>query len=424
MEPQINYSYMPQQQPVYSRKKSGCGKFAIIGTIILLLIIGGAAYLIYYGVNKVKEVVKIPGMDFGVPKENPENIDKRFTGSFMDAVLIPQSDGSSKLFILADGSVKFMLKQKSTGHWSMGLSCNDCKTISYILDPASGKVEKQTVNTFSEIIHQSHIVLSGGKVIQFTNPGKNDGVRINTYDPATGEIISDTKAFIDQHKELSSGIIDLTFHDKDQTVSFKTKDGQRDPLYDPETNKFYKDEIKMRDELGEAAGSGKGILYVLRTETRDKRESLFKVTASKKDIITRESTLASYVDNLQFLKDIIPTAVIEKATDKTFLNGQIAYQDDDCVVIMYVDQAGKTANRLLTCFDSKTGKELWDKGPDDLFPEMKIDEKNNSGSSEYDFRLRIRRTENIIMLTYEGTGIKGFDLKTGKQLWEVEIHDK
>ncbi len=422
MEPQINYSGMPEQQ-VYGRKKSGCGKFAIIGTIILLLIIGVGAYFIYYGVNKVKEVVNIPGINgFGPPKENPENVDKRFTGSFMDAVLIPQSDGSQKLFILADGSVKYMLKQKSTGRFSMGMACNDCKTVSYIFDPVSGKVEKQTVNTFSDIIHQSHIVFARGKVMQFTNPTEKDGVRINTYDPATGEIISDTKAFVDQHPELNSGIIDLTFHDNDQTVSFETKDGQRNQRYNPATDKIYQNEVKMINDLGAAAENGMGTLYVLREERDDPRKSFYKVTATKKDIITRESTLISYVDNVEFLHDIIPTAKVEKVNDRKFLKGRIYYHDDDCVVIIYFDQAGKIASRLLICYDAKTGQELWNKGPEELFPEMKIDK--DSHSDEYDSKIRLRRSENILMLTYEGTGIKGFELKTGKQLWEIEIHDK
>ncbi len=429
MEPPINYSGAPEGPYINQKPQKKSGGFKgcmLIGTIILLLLIAGAALLIYKLTGEVKKIVDIPNNVFGPPTENPENVDKRFAGSFIDAVLIPQSDGSTKLFVLTDGSVKYMLKQKSTGRFSMGWACNDCKTISYIYDPAVDKVVTQTENKFSDIISQSHIIYANGKIMQFTNPTEKDGPRINTYDPASGEIIADTKAFLDQHQELSSGIIDLTFHDRDQTVSFLTKDGQRDLVYDPASDKIYKDEIKMRNELGESAGGGRGTIYFLRTETGDKRESLFKVTASKKDIITRESTLESYLTNQSFLKDIIPTAVVEKPTDKTFLNGKIYYQDDDYFVIIYLDQAGKIANRLLVCYDAKTGKEAWSLEPDALFPEMKINEKDDSGSSytmTYD-KIKFRRANNILMMTFQETGMKGFDLKSGKQIWQLEIHAK
>ena len=124
MEPQINYSGAGGQ-PVYGKQKSGCGKFAVIGTIVLLLVIAGGSYLIYSLVIKAKEIVKIPDLNFGPPKENPENIDSRFTGSFMDAVLIPQKDGEPKLWILSDGSVKYRLRTRSPGKQTMGIACND-----------------------------------------------------------------------------------------------------------------------------------------------------------------------------------------------------------------------------------------------------------------------------------------------------------
>lgn len=423
MEPQINYSGMPSQQ-VYGKKKSGCGKFAIIGTLILLAVITGTAYFIYTAVTKIKNTVDIPNLNFGPPKENPENIDKRFTGSFMDAVILTGSDGSQKLWILSDASVKYMLKQKSTGRFSMGLACNDCKTISYLFDPASGKVERQTVNTFSDIIRQSHIVQAGGKIIQFTNPTEKDGARINIYEPSTGEIISDTKSFIEKHAELSSGIIDLTFHDDNQTVTFSTKDGQKWLVYNPYTDKIYEDEIKMRKELRDAASDEPGNLFVLRQEKSDQRMSFYKITAPKKDIIDRASTLVSYVENTSFLKSLIPAAIVEKVNDKKYLSGKVYSQDDNFVVIVYLDQAGKVANRIVSCFDAKTGNELWTLGQDQLFPEMKIDEGSGASLSFTEGRTKIKRYDNIFLLSYEGTGIMGIETKTGKKLWEVEIHAK
>lgn len=426
MEPQTNFTGITEQ-PVYGRKKSaksGCGKYIIIITIVLLLGIAGTAYLIIKLTSKAKEMVNIPGFDFGVPKENPENIDKRFTGEFIDAEMVTGSDGSQKLWILSDASVKFMLKQKSTGHFSMGMACNDCKTIAYIYDPVSGNVEKQTVNTFNDIIRQSHITTSGGKIYQFTNPTEKDGARINIYDASTGEIISDTKGFIDAHTELSSGIIDLTFYERDGTVHFNTKDGQKGLIYDPKQDKIFEDDVKRIDALGENAPEGTGSFYILRQQKNDERKSLLKATASNKDIITKNSTLVSYSTDTRFLKIVMPDANIEKIGDKTYLSGEMFYQDNDYVVFIYLDQAGKTANRIMTCIDAKTGKELWTMGPDELFSWMKIDNANGSSLSTTDSKIRVKRTGNILTLAFQGQGIMGIDPGSGKKLWTVEIHAK
>src|SRR5258706_15182824 len=127
MEPQTNFTGITQQ-PVYGTKKSnksGCGKYAIIFTIIFLLGIAGTIYLITKLTSKAKELVNIPGLDFGPPKENPPNVDSRFTGEFIDAEMVTSGDGSQKLWILSDASVKYRLKTKSPGKMTMGIACND-----------------------------------------------------------------------------------------------------------------------------------------------------------------------------------------------------------------------------------------------------------------------------------------------------------
>ena len=59
------------------------------------------------------------------------------------------------------------------------------------------------------------------------------------------------------------------------------------------------------------------------------------------------------------LKMINPDATTEMVSNKVYLQGIIYYQDDETAVIIYVDEAGKTANRIMTCIDIKTGKEKW-----------------------------------------------------------------
>lgn len=140
MEPQINYSPTGESK-IYGRKKSGCGKFAIIGTIVLLLVIAGSSYLIYKLVFKVKDMTE----DFkqkmleGFPDLNGRKdlkpADSRFSGDLLDAVIIPNPEGSPRLLLLTDASIKFILTQKSPGHYSTGVACKDCKSMNFLFDP-------------------------------------------------------------------------------------------------------------------------------------------------------------------------------------------------------------------------------------------------------------------------------------------------
>ena len=142
MEPQQNYSMgtsgMPQQ--VYGRKKSKKGCF-IIALLIILAIGGGASYLVYTLYNKVSDTVENFSDKFKDLKDKDRfvgkrNEDSRFSGNFIDAILVPVTGSTPRLFILTDASKTYIETKKRPGYYSTGAACIDCKTIAYLYDPA------------------------------------------------------------------------------------------------------------------------------------------------------------------------------------------------------------------------------------------------------------------------------------------------
>ena len=109
MEPQINYggSTFPNQSPsftpkIYGRSRFGNrGCFAFIGLGILIL------------------AIVVIGIIFAYPALTPNSIH----GDFLDMTIVPQKDGTQKLWILTDGSFKFIQTTKSPGSYSTGVKC-------------------------------------------------------------------------------------------------------------------------------------------------------------------------------------------------------------------------------------------------------------------------------------------------------------
>ena len=432
MEPPINYGNMgipqtPGEGPkVYGRSKfKGC---AIIGSLVLIIILGGAGYLIYKGVSTAKDIYDVTQHKSPFDNKNStdnKNSDSRFEGAtFMDAVVIPQNGGNPKIWILTDASKTAIVTHKRPGQYSTGSECIDCRTRAFIYETGTDKILNKTDNPFNDLVTESNIFGVNGKILQFTH-GYHDALpRINIYDANTGSMLSETKDFIDMHEELKSGIVSLSYSNYSQTISFDTKDGQKNLIYSPVTDKIYTNESKLSEDIAAGTPDGTGIACGLKSATKDKRYKLWKVTAPRKNLITKRSTYISYIGEQRTLDVFAPDAKTELVSDKIYLQGIIYYQDEDIAVIIYVDQAGKTANRIMTCVDLHSGNEKWTVNPDGLFSFMKIDEnqKTDSGFDYTKDRIKIRKSGNILALTFLGGGIMGFDSESGKKLWTLEIH--
>lgn len=425
MEPQHNYSYGTggMEPQIYGRKKSkkGC---MFSGLILLLLILGGTAiavYFIYSKVNSTVEDITNKFTKFGDKNKfiGTRNVDKRFSGGFIDAQPVNVTGSSPKIFILTDGSKSYIETKKSPGYYSTGSACIDCKTIVYVYDPVTNSITGSSEYPYPDVITSSEIAVKDGKVYQFTGSYHETQAGVNIYDALTGKLLTDTKDFIAAYPELGSGISELFYREEDRYASFETKDGRKNLVFSVDYEKIFPTESAMKETI-EKSAEGESYLYGLANETNDSRRQLYRITAPVKYILTRRSTLMDYAGREKMLKGYQSTS--EKASDKNYIEGIIYAQDEDYVFIISLDAAGKKANRTFTCIDAKTGKELWSVQQAELFDYMKIDEEQNFQQSLSSTKnlISVSRAGNLVLLKLKGDGLMAFDTETGKKQWTIQ----
>jgi hypothetical protein len=423
MEPQHNYStgVSGVQQQVYGRKKSRSGCF-IIAILIILVFGGGLTYVVYKLYYKVSDTVENFTDKFKNLKNDKlgsRNEDSRFQGAFIDAILVPITGSTPKLFMLTDASKTYIETKKSPGHYSTGVACIDCKTMVYIYDPSADKVIKNTEYKYPDVINATDIALNNGKVYQFTRAYSETQAGINIYDAVTGELLNETADFISKYPELSSGISELNYKPEQRIAKFETKDGRKDIIFSVEFERMFKNEKELRSTI-ENSAEGESFIFAMTSEDRDSRKQLYKITAPRKTILGEGSLLMSYAGTPGMLK--MHNAVSEKVSDKNYIEGILYFQDEDYVYIISQDQAGKKASRILTCIDTKTGREVWSVQQSELFSYMRIDEEANSSLSlsSSKSKISIQRLGNIVILKLKGDGVMAFDSATGKKLWSIQ----
>jgi outer membrane protein assembly factor BamB len=423
MEPQHNYSsnLSGTGQKVYGRSGSKKGCF-IVGLIIFLIVSAASAVLIYYLYTKVGSTVeditdKFKDINTKDKFRGNRNADSRFSGVFIDAVIVPGSN--PKIFMLTDASKTYIQTVKRPGYQSTGAECIECKTIAYVYDPAGDNVIKSTDYKFPDIITLTNIAVKDGRVFQFTKSYNETQPGVNVYDANTGELLSETKEFISSFPELSSGLVELNYKPLGRYAEFDTKDGRTKILYSVEYNKIFPSLKEMNSQI-ESSVSGESKIYALANTTNDSRKQLFKITAPKGSILTQGDVLMSYADRPNMLKTY--KAASEKVSDKSYIEGLIYFQDEDYVFIVSQDQAGKKANRIFTCIDAKTGSEKWSVQQENLFDIFKIDELQNSSQSFFSSKDKISasRYGTMVLLKYKGDGVTAFDVETGKKLWSLQ----
>jgi len=424
MEPQHNYTpnISGSGQKVYGRSGSKKGCF-IVGLIILLIVGGASAVVIYYVYSKVNSTVdEITDKFKDVKNQNKfignRDVDSRFSGAFIDAVIVPASS-SPKIFILTDASKTYIQTVKRPGYYSTGAACIDCKTLAYVYDPAGNNIIKSTEYKFADVITISEIAVKDGKVFQFTRPYHETQAGVNVYDANTGELLKETKDFISGSPELSPGLVDLTYRPLKRYVLFDTKDGKKNVLYSVEYDRIFPSEKEMNAQI-EASVSGDAVIYAMGNTTNDSRRQLFRITAPKGTVLTQPDILMSYADRPNMLKSY--KASSEKISDKNYIEGIIYFQDEDYVFVVSQDQAGKKADRIFTCIDAKSGAEKWSVQQDGLFDIFKIDEVQNSSQSLSSSKDKISasRHGSVVLLKFKGDGVLAFDTETGKKLWSIQ----
>lgn len=406
MEPQINYGGSSFQNPapyqgqkVYGRSRfagKGCFGFIGLGILLILIVLGG----IY----------------FAYPALTPNSIH----GDFMDMVVVPQKDGSQNLWILTDGSFRFVQTTKSPGSYSTGVKCYFCKTWTYVYDPVNEKVIKKIKTEQNDIITKMDLYYSKEKVWEIADGYHENDPRVETYDAASNELVMDTKAFISKYPVLGAGLSTLHFDEKAKTISFNTKDGRTQVIYSLEDDKMYNNQ----GEYSEAMRNNReqSILAVLGPESSgSKRKKMYVLAGPKGKLDSKKSTVENFSYNESYLKSDSITA--EPIGEKSYLEGIIYHQDEDCAIVIHIDVDGRKSNRSMTCVDLKTGKEKWTILQSELFDHMRIDKDKDSFSDLFftKDKIKVRRHDNLVVVEMKGEGLMGFDYTTGKKLWEMNI---
>jgi outer membrane protein assembly factor BamB len=403
MEPPVSYpqSDSYQGKKIYG-KKSGCagiGCFGIIGAIVVIIVIVAVGYF------------------FALPALTPNSL----SGSFMDAVIVPQKEGGQKLWVLTDGSFNFIQTIESPGRTSTGRECYFCKTWTYVIDPKDRTIISKTKTEYNDIITQIDLAYYDGKVWSFTREYGENEPKIEAYDAETNELVMTTSQFTSKFSELSAGLAEVHFNEEESNVRMKTKDG-RERIYNFIDGKLYKDYSEFNDSR--RIDSTVISFPFLAPEDRSSapRKKLMIAKGPKGNIFNNMSSFDRYSGNDNHMKKYNKIDITE-LSEKIYLEGIIYHQDDECAIIIHLDKLGKKSDRLMTCIDTKTGKEMWTVDADDMFDEMKIDEEDDAFSSLFftKNKIEVKRSGDLVLLQFKYEGIIGFDFKTGKKLWEMDI---
>lgn len=404
MEPPVSYpqsdSYQGRQ--VYGRK-SGCGKFGCFG------VIGGIIVIV---------VIIIIGYVFVYPALTPNSI----SGSMLDMAIVPGKDGKQKVWMLTDGSFNFIQTTKSPGRTSTGRECYFCKTWTYIIDPQTEDILSKTKTPYEDVITTINMVYNenDGRVWTFTYQYGENQPKIEAFDAVTGEIVMNTKQFEGKFPDLSAGIAEVNYSDDDRVCRLKTTDG-RERIFNLDDGKLYKDFSEMTKEMRKDSTIITSPFLVSDESSSGPRKKLIMVTGPKVNVKGNESSFTHLSIDRDYQKKYNGITIAEPL-DKVYLEGIMYHKDEDCAIIIHLDKLGKVSDRLITCIDLKTGKEMWTIQPKDMFKEMKIDEEDDTFSSLFftKDKIGVKRRGDLVVLQLRYEGIIGYDFKTGKKLFEID----
>ncbi len=401
MELQINYGGAPvQEQKIYGKSRAGGGCMKIFSVLIILVIIIAAGFYFVY------------------PALTPNSI----RGNFLDMAIVPQKDGSQDLWILTDGSFRFVQTTKSPGSYSTGVKCYFCKTWTYVYDPAAQKILKKIKTEQQDVITTMNIFYNSGKVYVVTGGYHENEPKIEIYDAISSEMLMDTKQFAAKYPVLSGGISEIRYDEKQGIIDFETKDGRKQITYSIEKEKMYDNFADFSKEKGNSQRIISIIALSPEQGSGNSRKKLFRLTGKEGNIIMKRSSVESFPISQGAITPY-DSITADPLGDRVYLEGIIYHEDKDCAIFIHLDQLGKKSNRMMTCVDTKTGKEKWTAQQDDMFKKMKIDENSDSFSSLFftKDKIKVRRSGNLVILEMKGEGLIGFDYETGKQLWKLNI---
>jgi len=340
-------------------------------------------------------------------------------GKFMNALAVPGPQGSDRLWVLSDGSFHYISRRESPGRISIARKCKFCKTWTSVYDPAQKAVLAKFKTDYKTIIIHSWMAYANGKVWVATDAYEDNEPRIFVYQTEPPGLIRETADIITAHPELTSGLIKLRMENEPARLILDTKDGRVGLVLVLGEERIYESESERR-KAAAAAEEERTTVYALGREGSGPRRILFQVTGPRGRV--KESSLELELNSPQTLMASSRATAVRMAPDRFFIEGLIVSQDAEGCLILHQDAAGRTANRLLTCFDAPGG-EKWTVGPAELFKEMEVDLDKDPLSAIFFLKdnLDVSRSGNMVLLQLKGVGLIGFDFDTGRKLWEIRL---
>lgn len=382
--------------------RSGCGKFGCMSGVIILMVVAGLGIAAYF---------------FVWPMFFPNDME----GQMLDLTYAEGKDGKGYLWVQTNPSFQYISETETPGSHSISSECLFCRTETFIYDPETKEVLKKITTEYDGPPPTPEMFSYAGNVWIVSGSFRENEPLINVYDAASGDLVMDTKEFISKHQRFSAGISELRYEDRPARLTIKTKDGL-DQVYLVEKDTVFKNNSDYM-KYTETTTSGNATMYSLISEEGvSERKVLYRITGPAGKVFGSHIPESMLDDASYIMKHYNSTA--EPITPgKIYLEGELLYFDDEGVVIIYQDQLGKRADRLLSRID-KDGNIKWTKSTanDELFEALKLDEDKNPFGKMFFMKSNLKgeRGGNMFIFKLKDVGIMCFDWETGKQVWEME----
>ncbi len=367
-------------------------------------------------------------------------------GDILDFEIVPLESGAAHLWILTNGSFDYVSSTKSPGHYSSRRECLGCKAWLYEYDPSAKKVVRTIKIAHRAALINSHIAGNGLTVYYIADAFHDEEPKVMAWNAHTGKPVMDTRAFTARHPELGSGLVKAVYDRESGLVTLNTKDGRNDLVYSIREERLYPsmaEGLKAMENLEEqttvfvlspeAGSNARMRLYAIRAPRgmlarhRGDRWSMSEMEHLRRFsrvVGSHDAISAAHGMSARHRRDRLSMTDMElrPLSDNVFLDGTIYYQDGECAVIIYLNQLGKKADRIMTCV-GPDGKRKWTVPQSGLFKGMKIDEDSSSfsGMTFTRNKIKVSRSGDLVVLMFEGAGLMGFDFRTGKQLFTLDL---
>lgn len=371
-------------------------KFGIFHLLLLLMMVGLSAWLKW-------------------PAFFHPNI---IRGELMEMSVNP--DGT--LWILTNGSFKYTYMENELSYETKG---QFCKTYLYHYDPVRRRVLKRVTTRYPSLPYDCALILERGRLWQINRVMIKPWI-INAYDPESGAQLWNSDTFSTRFSELRPGIAKIYFQDEPARIEIETKDARQfvyllgaDRLL-PNEGEALKEQIWADYQT---SGLTERFAFVSESGINSSRQLLYRIHAPAAALVDEFIWPSTKTDGVSLSPWPDPEFTLTRlAPDVVYLESILLYQDQESVVFLHQDQVGDDARRFLTCV-AATGVEKWTVPPEKLFRKVMLnhdDYDTRKDAIQFDRSIAVKRQENLLVMAVQQAGLIGFDLQTGRKLWELK----